>query len=306
MQLEFYDKPPLTAGQQADLLISRGLQVKDRKKLVALLENISYYRLSAYLYPFRIPGREIYRDGTSFDGIYRRYAFDRRLRILIFDALERIETALKARIISVFVANHGAFGYLQKSNFNSFEDKNFEKFLSSIDDEVRRSKEIFVAHFRMKYANEHLPLWMVAEIVSFGTIFTMYRNMNHREKKEVASSFDLPVAILESWLHTMNHVRNICAHHARLWNRRLGIIPKRPNGKNFSEWADLDNEKPFFVLLMLSYLLKFCASTTNWHTRIEALVKEFESLPLERIGFIKDWQQHSLWKKIQNSMLKNN
>ncbi|MBR2358473.1 MAG: Abi family protein [Lentisphaeria bacterium] len=299
MQLEFYNKPPLSAEQQADLLISRGLQVKCRERLVALLENISYYRLSAYLYPFRIPGQENYRDGTSFDEIYRRYAFDRRLRILIFDALERVETALKARIISVFVKNHGAFGYLEKENFNSFDDDNFEKFLSAIDSEVRRSKEVFVAHYRQKYTNEHLPLWMVAEVVSFGTIFTMYRNMHHQEKKAVASSFDLPVAILESWLHTMNHVRNICAHHARLWNRRLGIIPKRPNGKSFSFWTDFDNEKPFFVLLMLSYLLKFCAPTTNWHKRIEALTKEFECLPLPRIGFVPNWQQHSLWKMTQ-------
>ena len=122
-------------------------------------------------------------------------------------------------------------------------------------------------------------------------------------KKAIATSFKLPVAILESWLHTMHHVRNICAHHARLWNRRLGIKPKHPSGKDFTDWAAFDNEKPFFVLLMLNYMLKFCAPTTNWHARVEALIKEFEYLPLEKIGFIKNWQKHCLWKNTSKKSL---
>ena len=291
-----YRKPPLSPEQQANLLISRGLVIQDRTELIDFLSRVSYYRLTAYLFPFKISGSEHYEDGTTFEIIYRRYTFDRRFRLLILDALERFETAMKARIVNVFVMRHGAFGYLDIHNFNNFPQMKYDRFLNETREAARNSREMFVKHFYDKYSDSDLPLWMTSELISFGTMFTMFRNMNYQEKKEIAETFQLPIEILESWLHTLNYIRNICAHHARLWNKRLGIIPKKPKRKGFENWSSFDTGKPFFILLMLSYLLKYCAPHTHWRTRVEKLIDEYGELPFERIGFVPCWQENPIWK----------
>lgn len=292
-----YQKLPLSPEQQADLLISRGLVVQDRTELIDFLSRVSYYRLTAYLFPFKIPGSEHYKEGTTFETIYRRYTFDRRFRLLILDALERFETAMKTRIVNVFVMQHGAFGYLDIHNFNNFPQDKYDRFLTEIREAVKKSSEKFVKHFSSKYSNSDLPLWMASELITFGTMFTMFRNMNHREKKLIAATFQLPVIILQSWLHTLNYIRNICAHHARLWNKRLGVAPQMPKRQGFEAWAAFDTEKPFFILLMLSHLLKCCAPNTHWRTRMEELINEYGELPFDRIGFVSCWQENPIWKK---------
>ncbi len=254
-----YLKPSLSYEQQADRLIERGL-VAEKASLVDILSNISYYHFSAYLFPFKQDNSDCLKPGTSLDQIYRRYRFDRRLRCLIMDALERVETALKAKVVTVFTQKYGPFGYLDK------------------------------------YDEPNLPFWMVAELLTFGNILTIYRKMHRPIQQEIASEFGVPVVIMESWLLTLNHVRNICAHHARLWNRRLGIRPQIPTVKKHPEWAKISNDKPFVVLMILSQMLKKCAPKTEWRTRIETLMAEYSDLPFECIGFLADWKTHNLWK----------
>ena len=291
-----YRKPPLSTEQQADLLISRGLIIHDRNELIDFLSRVSYYRLTAYLFPFKKTGSEHYEVGTTFETIYRRYTFDRRFRLLILDALERFETAMKARIVNVFVMRHGALGYLDIHNYNDFSPDKFDRFLNEIREAVKKSSEKFVKHFLDKYSDQDLPLWMASELITFGTMFTMFRNMNYQEQKEIAETFQLPVKILKSWLHTLNYIRNICAHHARLWNKRLGVAPQMPKRKGFEAWTAFDTEKPFFILLMLSHLLKCCAPHTHWRTRMEELIDEYGELPFEKIGFSPGWKENSIWK----------
>jgi abortive infection bacteriophage resistance protein len=293
-----YLKPSLSYEQQADRLIERGL-VAEKASLVDILSNISYYHFSAYLFPFKQDNSDCLKPETSLDQIYRRYRFDRRLRCLIMDALERVETALKAKVVTVFTQKYGPFGYLDKANYNNFCDADFQKLMATIDAEVNRhikSKEQFVTHYLDKYDEPNLPFWMVAELLTFGNILTIYRKMHRPIQQEIASEFGVPVVIMESWLLTLNHVRNICAHHARLWNRRLGIRPQIPTVKKHPEWAKISNDKPFVVLMILSQMLKKCAPKTEWRTRIETLMAEYSDLPFECIGFLADWKTHNLWK----------
>ena len=293
-----YLKPSLSYEQQADRLIERGL-VADKTLLVDVLSNVSYYHFSAYLFPFKQEKSDYLVPGTSLTQIYRRYRFDRRLRCLIIDALERVETALKAKVVTVFTQKYGPFGYLDKTNYNDFCDADFQKMMSTIEVEVNRhvrSKEQFVTHYLNKYEEKNLPFWMVAELLTFGNILTIYRKMHRPIQQEIAIEFGMPVIIMESWLLTLNHVRNICAHHARLWNRRLGIRPQIPTVKKHQEWAKISNDKPFVVLMILSQLLKKCAPKTEWRTRVEMLMDEYSDLPFECMGFLDGWKSHSLWK----------
>jgi len=88
-----YTKPALKIQDQVALLRQRGLVIVDNDRALRHLSNISYYRLSAYMLPFKkLDGNsitDIFEDGTTWDDVYNLYRFDRKLRLLIFDAIER-------------------------------------------------------------------------------------------------------------------------------------------------------------------------------------------------------------------------
>lgn len=98
-----YSKPALTIDEQIGLLEKRGLSIHDHDRAARHLSNISYYRLSAYMLPYRlVDACGKYMDqfvaGTTWDCVYDLYKFDRKLRLLVFDAIERIEIALRTQV----------------------------------------------------------------------------------------------------------------------------------------------------------------------------------------------------------------
>lgn len=301
-----YTKPALSFEQQAQLLIDRGLLVPEKDELVGHLRVVNYYRLSAYWYPFKqvdpANGQERFAPNTTFEFIWRRYSFDRQLRLLIMDALERVEVAvLRTLLVEQFTLLHGPFGYRDLKNFSpKFLKPEFIRLLNEIDESVKRSKEEFVARFQQKYTSEpHLPLWIAVEVMTFGHLFTFYRNLNRAEKQSLSSVFNIYPPVLDSWLHTLNFVRNACAHHSRLWNRILPIRPQLPDQRNRPEWhapAKFDNLHIFAVLTLLRYLLRFIDPQSGWQTRLENLLAEYPDIPLNWMGFPSNWKDSPIWK----------
>src|SRR5277367_3352549 len=100
-----YTKPVLSFEQQADQLLNRGLEA-DRARLIETLSRVSYYRLSAYWHPFKQPD-ESFAPATTLDMVWRRYTFDRQLRLLVMDAIERVEVA----ILRTLMVEHHARKY---------------------------------------------------------------------------------------------------------------------------------------------------------------------------------------------------
>src|SRR5262249_35438406 len=101
--------------------------------------------------------------------------------------------------------------------------------MDEISKEEHRSREEFVNHFRAKYDSEpYLPLWMVTELLSLGSVSMMYKGFRHNLQKRIADRFGVPEGSFKTWLHTLSYVRNSCAHHNRLWNRQLAIAPAFP------------------------------------------------------------------------------
>lgn len=168
-----YTKPALSFDQQADQLLKRGFQA-DRARLIETLSQVSYYRLSAYWHPF-IRSDESFVSGTTLDKVWRRYTFDRQLRLLAMDAIERVEVAaLRTLMVEQHACKYGPFGYRDAVNFRpEFADTDHQRMLDELDQAARRSREPFVDHFRTKYLSEPgLPLWTAAEVASFGTLFS--------------------------------------------------------------------------------------------------------------------------------------
>lgn len=294
-----YNKPPLTFEQQAELLVRRGL-ICDKTILIERLESVNYYRLSGYLYPFR-KDNENYKTGTTLDKVWENYTFDRQLRLHILDGIERFEIALKTDITYNFSHKYGPFGYLDNKTLPFIKTADFDQFKIKIKEETDRSREKFVKHFFDKYGGNHsyLPLWMAAEIFSFGTLHTLFRGLATTDKKEIARRYNISNTVLLSWIGAVGAIRNICAHHGRLFNRILGFKPMIPDIKNNPQWHTpftINNNRIFSILSILNYLLKTIAPQSKWKGRLISLLERYKAIPPIIMGFKTGWEKHNIWK----------
>lgn len=294
-----YTKPSLTFIEQAELLLRRGLVAPSTEAVVATLQAVSYYRLSAYWYPFRRADDTLQPD-TTLEMIWRRYTFDRQLRLLLIDAIERAEIAVRTQLVYRHTQLYGPFGYSQPARLPQITPAEHQDLLARLREEADRSKEDFVRHFRTKYAEEpDLPLWMASELMTFGNMLILFRGVERSVKQTIAHHFGVADTVFESWLRTLNHVRNICAHHGRMWNRVLGLKPQVPRPHKHPEWhipVAIPNERVFAVLTILHYLLKQVAPNTAWKARLLALLARYPDIPLAPMGFPLTWQDSPIWK----------
>jgi len=293
-----YTKPPLTFEQQADQLINRGL-IADSSTLIHTLQNINYYRLSGYLYPFRQPD-DTYKPGTTLDLILQRYEFDRKLRLIILDAIEYIENAIRTDIAYQFSHKYGAFEYKESKNFPHILTDAHYQLVERIRTESKRSQEGFVKHFIKKYGDNHndLPLWMVVEIMSMGTLLTFFKGIDANLKRMVSNKYNTTDVVFHSWLRSLNGIRNMCAHHARIWNRTLGYSPKIPRERKNPEWhnpVQVQGIKIFTILTIIQYLLKYVAPDSNWKICLYDLLAEYPDIPRRSMGFPDNWLDCPIW-----------
>ncbi len=295
-----YQKIPLSFEAQADLLLGRGLD-GDRGTLISRLRAVNYYRLSAYWYTFRDvhAGGDRLLPGTALDTVWRRYVFDRHLRLQVMDAIERIEVALRTEIVNRFTLTHGAFGHLDRANLPGLTAEDHRFLLERVRSEQSKSREDFVRHYQAKYTSEtELPLWMAVELMTFGTMYTLFRGLPSRTKKDVARTYGLHAPVLASWLRTLNHVRNACAHHSRLWNREFDATPLIPEVKHDPDWhtpVQIGSDRMFGVLTVLYYLLKQVAPQSAWKERYKQLLADYPDVPIRFMGFPDNWEASPIW-----------
>ncbi len=294
-----YSKPPISISDQVKLLQNRGLDIPDVSKAEHYLSHISYYRLRAYTYPFQIntDPNHPFVPGTTFETVLDVYRFDRKLRILLFDALERIEIAFRTQIIYQYACGHGSHFFEKSTLFRSAGI--FQKDLATLDKEIGRSTETFIKHYNNKYTVPvRPPAWMSLEVSSLGLLSKFFENLKIcPEKKAVAAHFGLNLFVLESWMHAMSHVRNICAHHGRLWNRTLTQIPKLPHRPNF-QWIKSNLIAPdrlYAILCTTVYLLNIISPGHMFKVRLKDLLSTFPGIPVANMGFPADWRTDPIW-----------
>jgi len=287
-----YTKPALTIEDQVKLIQGRGLAISDPARAVRWLNRVGYYRLSAYLLPFKTPGSDQFAPGATFDEVTDLYKFDAGLRLLVFQATDRVEVALRASITYHMAHALGPFGYVDPTNFApTFQHAEFMRIL---DHEQRRSAETFVTHYRAKYTSErHLPIWMATELISFGALSKMYENLRARLRKQVAREYGISQPVFVSWLHTLSYVRNTCAHHSRLWNRELAVKPELPH-----VWTaeGVTNDRIYCVLLILQTLLSVVAPESKWKERLKAHIAAYPAISSASMKFPPDWTQQKIWE----------
>lgn len=233
-----YTKPSLDINQQVQLLMSRGMQ-GDSVYMAAKLAIVSYNRLSAYWRIYRNQD-DTFMPHTNFRDVWDVYVFDRRLRLLVMDAIERIEVAVRSRLAYHHSQAYGPFGYANDTYSLPSIGKRNPELLSIIQNQIARSNAEFVTHFTQIYGDKHKypPIWMTVEVISFGSLVNLYRSLPDKIKKSIAIEFGVSAPVFESWMIMLRIMRNICAHHARLWNISLETTakPKLPDRSNCQQW----------------------------------------------------------------------
>lgn len=290
------------------------------------LENIGYYRLSGYWYPFRkseatatatnlagLPSiLDTYKEGTNFRTVHDLYVFDRRLRMLTLDAIERIETSVRTQIaLKLGIKSTKAHlepklldGNFTKKIINADSQTAYDIWVGKFRDRERISKEEFVVHFRRKYPKCEMPIWIAVELWDFGMMSRFYSGMINSDKKDIAQVYGVSDSqIFESWLRSLNFVRNVCAHHGRLWNNPLSDQPKfpkaDPSGRLTQIIGDPKMQTRYYAAAsLIRFLLNKISPGTQWTEKFKEHISTFPESPLINLksgGFPDNWSNSILW-----------
>ncbi len=158
--------------EQITKLRSRGCIITDDAACEQILKHIGYYRLSAYLLPFKNEDGT-YGKNLSFERVYHIYEFDRKIRNLLFSAIEVIEISLRARLAYFHSEKYGPLGYLDASFFNS--KHNAEKFKANLNREIENNKKVLFVKHHLEHYDGKFPLWVVCELFTFGMLSVCFR-----------------------------------------------------------------------------------------------------------------------------------
>lgn len=313
-----YAKPALTERELLDGWERRGLVLGDRERAARYVRHIGYYRLSAYVRSYEAGQRDVLRSGTTFDDVLGLYIFDRKLRLTILDALERVEVAVRAALGHRMSLLAGPHWYEEPRQFS--RPSVHQRLLADVDrlveEQLRRPSEQAAGHDTFVSALEHYvtrygtparpPSWLVLEELSFGTVRSAYAALtDSAAQNAISRSLGLRAPVLKSWLLTYQRVRNICAHHGRLWNRGLGVYPAIPKSQAIRWLEDRElfardrwrGQRLFPVLVSLQTMLHTIAPRSMWAARVHDLFQEHPAVPLPGMGVPEDWFDDPFWPR---------
>lgn len=309
-----YTKPPLSFEEQVNTWISRGLQVSDKLRAQSYLSHISYYRLSAYCIPFQSK-KDKFNVNTTFDDVLNLYMFDRELRLLILDAIERIEIGIRTQIIYQLAHKYGSHWHDESSIFKKPYYKKggklvepFNSLQDYLDKEYKSSDpEVFIKHYFDNYHTPPFPpSWMAIELLTIGNLSRLYSNLKRdSDKKMISNVFGLYFPVFESWLHSVTHLRNLCAHHCRVWNREYRITPSILNSPKYN-WVNSQfniNNRTFYYINVLKYFLNIINPNNSFKNKLSNLFEKYSNVEIKYLGIptdiddkIIDWKSQPLWK----------
>ncbi|MBS9767086.1 MAG: Abi family protein [Flavobacteriaceae bacterium] len=298
------NKPTYSIAEQISLLKERGMLFRNEDKALHFLKNISYYRLKGYWWDTQKDfTNHLFHENIYFEDIIDRYNFDRHLKLILFDAIERIEIALRTKMIYHLSIDYGSLWYLDNSLFD-LSNSNYQNTINQLQQEFNRSQEIFIKDHRRRYPNQNPDAWKMLEVASMGILSKLYKNLNHQlpAKATIAKEMGLNShKELSSWLEAITYVRNIIAHHSRLWSRNMVKKPiiklNNPSGQWFdNELLPVQTKKPFLIISCMVYLSNQIAVGHHIKERILDLFKNNPNIPIYKLGFMNNWNNEPLWK----------
>ena len=322
-----YNKPWKDAADQLKILSSRGLIIEDEERALACLARIGYYRLSGYWFAFRERSEpaclypkqgkrpektqkialDSFKSGASFQNAVDLYVFDKQLRLLAMDALERIEVAIRVDI-SHMLGEFDRFAYLRPDLFHPKFTEEFgtktgttlhHDWLGNHARLVNRSREEFVEHNKTKYGLP-LAIWVACEVWDFGTMSKLFDGMREQDQDKIALKYGIRNGrTFATWLRSLGYLRNVCAHHSRLWNRNMVSQPKLPSNEDVEWVSHFQNythgqSRCYMLLVMTRHLIDIINPNSSWKTRVQQHLASFPDLAhlglnLKGMGAVDGW-----------------
>lgn len=297
-------KPAHTYAQQINTLTDRGLVVDDPVFAERCLAHHNYYRLSAYRFPFTAGGKpDQFLPGTRFEQIWDLYHFDRGLRQLVLEATKRVEISVRSLLAYEVGHQLGPLAYLENQHFK--DPLIHAKTLTTLDTEMKRSKEVFVKHHRVTLGMNWPPIWVLVEVASFGAVSSLLGQLEPPTlRQSVADRFELDEKTFCSLVHHLSVVRNTAAHHSRLWNRRFVVTFQLPRKKPAHLWANFNTaglngtgkERQLYnTLVLLLHLIQCIEPQSCWSRRLRAHMHKLDSALIADMGFPADWVTRPIW-----------
>jgi abortive infection bacteriophage resistance protein len=298
-----FNKPAITIAEQIQLLESRGLIIEDRIMVEHYLSQISYYRLAGYWWPLQVDKEaHIFKPDSTFQTVIDIYNFDRELRLIVFNMIERIEISIRTQLIYQLSLGQSPWWFENSGLFKS--PRHWQENLKSLDKELRRSKEVFMQEHLRKYYSDgrRPPAWKSFEIISLGLLSKFYADLKNNllQKKKIAKKLHVGNhTYLTSWLRSLTVIRNICAHHSRLWNRNLPTPPKLLSRAPLPwiEKPDMVDVHSFYaVFICLYYLLQTVSPKNQFKHRFKGLLEKYPNIDTRAMGFPDNWETEPLWQ----------
>lgn len=333
MSLIPYAKPFLPVADQIELLRQRNLIINDDAEVGAWLQRAGYYRLSGYWYPFRrsevvgtvtlangatrddIRVRDDLLPGTTWDQVVELYEFDRKLRQLVFDAIERVEVGLRFHVGHTLGARGGAEAYVHSANLDESQAglkrgrrrlSQHDQLLAKIQDATDQSDAQFVEHYKNTYSSP-MPIWMITELLSFGDLLFLFRLLATRDRDAIAREIGLldssgsgAGGALQAWWKNLRYIRNTCAHHSRLWNlnvtQRIGDQHLTPFDV-LRHAAGATRPRLYPTLAVLSFLTHRVNPEDDWCWRLREFLDDTPRAgrSLDEMGFPRSWESQVVW-----------
>ena len=292
-----YTDRPLNFNEQIALLKSKGLAFANEDKALHILQNVSYFRMKSYLMPLiEDKINHTFKEGATFEQAFELYKFDDCLRKLVMAELEKIEISVRTQMAYKLADEIGIYWFSDNNNF--IDQPKHAIVMTNLKSEFARSDDEQILRFKEMYSDPFPPAWMTLEISSFGTLSMLYKLLKPSNvKRSVANFYGISDKVFESWLHSIVYVRNICAHHSRLWNKSLRIKPLYPRKTEYAFLSpSVRHDRAYYVLSIIQYLLKIVNPKTTFPVKLKNLLNDFPSVDIAAMGFSNDWFKEELWR----------
>lgn len=294
-----YPKQILDIHQQIQTYINAGMIVPSIQEMEEALKSVGYYRLRGYCFHLYDNQAKKYKPGTSFTNVLNLYRFDAELSHLLFSFATSIEVALRARLTEALLVHQDA---LILGDPSVFSDKSlYWKNYGVICAEIARSNDVFIKHNFQRHHGA-IPIWAAVEIMSFGTLSKLIKNMNVGPAFAVLAGYygyKTPKGnrivpskdMLTSWIQAVSVLRNMCAHNSRIYNRTFNTAPKLIA-------LDQPAAKPQYtgiyeMILAMKYLRPSDDGWKQFVVDLNALLSKYHGVyELKRMNFPTDWAAH--------------
>jgi len=296
------------------LLEQRGMHLPDKQRAQRKLSQVGYYRLSGFWYSCRKSNPnsthkrlDEFLPNTSFDEVYKLYLLDKRLRLLLLDAIERIEVRLKA-VIAYVMGKQNPMAYTDNKFINPKQLKDYyrqgqlcnswDEWLKRQESELLRSKEDYIVHHFKN--NMPIPIWVAVEAWSFGTLSKYFEMLKGSFQQKIIKNLGVSnAAYFARWLQAINTLRNRCAHHSRVWNQVEKNPLKLPLSDaedalffaGFGRFSDEQRKRIYVLGVIIGYLVQKIGPNSDWLSRFLEELDKTPSLPIsfaQGIGKLKN------------------